>query len=100
MQVGCSVPALLRFFIPMETEAQRANCITHDLWYTNGGTRRQRALADARFLLGLLETGMDVELAERYHTSVRLFGKPHWGPDGRYIDDPPGDAPLVLHSAP
>ena len=89
MRVGCSVPVLLRLLVPLETEAQQANCITHDLWYHNGGTRRQRALADARFLLGLLETGMDVERAEQYYTAVRLFGKAYWGPVGQYIDELP-----------
>jgi hypothetical protein len=59
------------------------------------GTRKDRAIADARFLLGLLLTDMDVDLAHRYHVSVRLFGKLHW-PGGRYTDDPePVPPPLA-----
>lgn len=84
---GCSVPRALRLFVPQETAAQRDVCDTHDLWYNNGGTRRQRAVADAHLLLGLLETGMDVERAEQYHVAVRVCGKPHWGPAGRYVDE-------------
>ena len=83
---GCSVPKALRLFIPYETPEQVAVCVTHDLAYNNGGTRRQRAVADANLLLGLLETGMDVDLAHRYHVSVRLFGKSHWR-NGTYIDE-------------
>lgn len=81
---GCSVPRALRLFIPQETPEQVDVCNTHDLWYRNGGTKRQRALADARLLVGLLETGMDVDQAERYHTAVRLLGKSHWR-DGEYM---------------
>ena len=84
---GCSVPRALRLLVPMETEAQRACCITHDLWYQNGGTRHQRAVADATLLLGWLSTGMDPDLAWQQITAVRLFGLPHWGPEGRYIED-------------
>lgn len=80
---GCSVPRALRLVIPNETPEQREVCVTHDLQYRNGGSKRQRAVADAHLLLGLLETGMDVDLAERYHTAVRLFGKAHWR-DGEY----------------
>lgn len=90
---GCSVPRFLRLVVPVETPEQRAVCLTHDLWYNNGGTRRQRAIADAQALLGWLETGMDVDRAERYHVAVRVAGKAHWGPIGRYIDDPPSNEP-------
>jgi len=83
---GCSVPRALRLFIPKETPEQVAVCNNHDLAYINGGTRRQRAIADAKLLLGLLETGMEVELAEKYHTAVRVMGKFHWR-DGTYIDE-------------
>ena len=83
---GCSVPAALRLFIPHETPEQIAVCTSHDLAYNNGGTRRQRAVADAHLLLGLLETGMDVDLAERYHIAVRIGGKAHWR-DGTYVED-------------
>jgi hypothetical protein len=83
---GCSVPRALRFVIPQETPEQREVCNTHDLWYNNGGTKRQRAIADAHLLLGLLETGMDVDRAEQYHTAVRVAGKAHWR-DGKYTDE-------------
>jgi hypothetical protein len=83
---ACTVPKALRLIIPQETPEQIAVCVGHDMAYNNGGSRRQRAMADAKLLLGLLETGMDVEQAERYHTTVRMFGKPHWS-DGRYIDE-------------
>ena len=83
---GCSVPRLLRLVIPQETDEQREVCYTHDMWYNNGGTKRQRAIADARLLLGLLDTGMDVDLAEKYHTAVRVMGKAHWR-DGSYVDE-------------
>lgn len=85
---GCSVPKALRIFIPHETQAQTDVCVAHDLAYGKGGTRRDRAIADARLLCGLLMTGMDVDLAERYHTCVRLFGKDHWL-GGLYTDDLP-----------
>jgi len=87
---GCSVPKALRFVIPYETAEQVAVCVTHDLAYQNGGTRRQRALADAHLLLGLLQTGMDVDLAEQYHMAVRVAGKMHWR-DGTYIDEIEGN---------
>ena len=83
---GCTVPRALRLLIPRETPEQIAVCNTHDLWYRNGGTKRQRALADAHLLIGLLETGMDVELAEHYHLAVRMGGKAHWR-DGVYVDE-------------
>lgn len=83
---GCSVPRALRLVIPQETPEQTAICNTHDLMYQNGGTKRQRAIADAKLLVGLLETGMDVDLAEEYHLAVRAGGKPHWR-DGIYVDE-------------
>jgi len=82
----CSVPRALRLLIPHETPEQVAVCVGHDLAYNNGGSKRQRAIADAKLLIGLLETGMDVERAEQYHSLVRLLGKPHWR-DGRYTDE-------------
>jgi hypothetical protein len=82
----CTVPRALRLFIPTETPEQIAVCQGHDLAYNNGGSERQRAVADAKLLLGLLETGMDVEQAERYYLAVRLGGKRHWR-DGRYTDE-------------
>lgn len=91
MKLGCSVPAALRLFLPHETPEETAACVTHDLAYSNGGTRRQRALADARLLLGLLEAGMAVDRAHQYHAAVRLCGKPHWGPRGVYVEDEPAD---------
>jgi hypothetical protein len=89
---GCSVPAALRLVIPKETAEQTAVCVAYDEAYYYGGTRRQRAQADAELLRGLLRTGMDVDLAERYHTAVRIFGKEHWTSSrgkGTYEDDPP-----------
>ena len=83
---GCSVPAALRFIIPHETPEQIAVCNDHDLAYYNGGTARQRAIADAKLLLGLLETGMSVDLAHKYHVAVRVCGKSHWR-DGVYIEE-------------
>jgi hypothetical protein len=93
MSDGCSVPKALRLVIPQETPAQVAVCVQHDRAYYEGGTRLDRAVADARLLLGLLWDGhMDVDLAERYHTAVRIFGKPHWdNGGGRYSDEPPED---------
>jgi hypothetical protein len=82
----CTVPKLLRLVIPHETPEQIAVCVGHDMAYNNGGTRRQRAIADAKLLLGLLETGMDVVTAEEYYAAVRLGGLPHWR-DGAYIDE-------------
>lgn len=82
----CSVPKALRLIIPHETPEQVAVCVSHDLAYNNGGTKRQRAIADAKLLLGLLETGMGVDLAQQYYIAVRVGGKPHWR-DGRYVDE-------------
>ena len=78
MSNPCSVPAALRLVIPQETPAQQAVCARHDIAYAAGGSRRDRAIADALFLVGLLEQGMDVDLASRYHVAVRIFGKPFW----------------------
>ncbi len=80
------MPKALRFLIPQETPEQTAVCNDHDLAYNNGGTARQRAVADATLLLGLLTTGMDVDLAHKYHVAVRVCGKAHWR-NGRYIDE-------------
>jgi hypothetical protein len=85
---GCTVPRLLRLWVPLEPPEQRACCEAHDAAYEAGGTRRERAIADARLLVALLEAGMDVDLAERYHSAVRMFGKTHWA-GGRYTDEPP-----------
>jgi hypothetical protein len=82
----CTVPKALRLVIPVETPEQIAVCVGHDMAYNNGGTRRQRALADAKFLIGLLETGMDPDLAESYYVTVRAFGLSHWR-DQRYVDE-------------
>ena len=92
---GFSVPKALRIIIPKETPEQIAVCNAHDVAYTAGGTRRDRAVADAHLLLGLLMNGMDVDLAHRYHVAVRIFGKAHW--DGaRYTDDPPSPPPRLF----
>lgn len=82
----CTVPRALRLLIPHETPEQLAVCVGHDMAYNNGGSKRQRAMADAKLLLGLLETGMDVDQAEEYHLAVRAGGKSHWR-DGRYTDE-------------
>lgn len=79
MASPCSVPRALRLVIPEETPAQQAVCQAHDDAYTKGGSKRDRAVADARLLLGLLENGMEVDLAEKYHTAVRVMGGFHWG---------------------
>ena len=92
---GCSVPTALRLFIPLETPEQRAMCVAHDVAYHAGGTRRERAIADAALLLGLLNTGMDVDLAEQYHVAVRVCGKAHWG-DGTYTDEPEPAPPTIV----
>lgn len=80
------MPTPLRLLIPMETPAQQAVCALHDQDYAIGGTRRDRAVADVRFLTGLLDTGMDVDRAHRFHAAVRMFGKSHWR-SGRYTDE-------------
>ncbi len=82
----CTVPRALRLVIPVETPEQLAVCQGHDLAYNNGGSKRQRAVADAKLLLGLLETGINEELAEGYYLAVRAGGKSHWR-DGRYTDE-------------
>jgi hypothetical protein len=96
---GCSVPKAFRLFVPAETDEQIAICIEHDrayyceLWPV-GGTRRDRAIADAKALLGWLEAGMNPDLAERYYRFVRDFGKPYWNNGGgRYSDEPPEPDP-------
>jgi hypothetical protein len=78
----------LRLVLDEESPAQRAVCELHDLAYMHGGSRRDRAIADAQLLLGLLSAGMDVDRAEQYHTAVRCCGKPHWADGrGRYSDE-------------
>lgn len=94
----CSVPRALRLIFPKETPAQQAICEAHDAAYTLGGTRRDRAVADARLLLGMLVTDMDIDRAHAYHSALRVLGKSHW-PGGRYTDEPP-DAPPVSTEAP
>ena len=74
--------------IPYETPEQVEVCNAHDDAYDRGGDARDRAIADAHLLLGLLQTGMDVDRSERYHTAVRLMGKSHWR--GGYPNDPTG----------
>jgi len=89
---GCSVPTALRLLIQRETPAQIAVCVHHDGDYYYGGSRRDRAVADAKLLLGLLRADMDIDLAHEYHLAVRAGGKAHWndgaGVLGRYSDDP------------
>ncbi len=82
MSDGCSVPKWLRLVIPMETPEQIAVCREHDKAYYFGGTERDRAIADAKLLLGLLEAGMPLERAEEYHDAVRMFGAPHFREEG------------------
>jgi len=90
---GCSVPKLLRLVVPMETPSQVAVCVEHDRAYYLGGSSRDRAIADATLLLGLLHAGMMIESAERYWMAVRAGGKAHWndgeGVMGRYSDEVP-----------
>lgn len=96
MSNPCSVPRALRLLIPAESRAQQAVCAIHDDAYARGGTRRDRAIADAMFLLGMLETGMGVDLAHQYHAAVRVMGKWHWG---TYTDDrAPGRAPDAVEA--
>lgn len=83
---GCSLPKFLRIFIPRETPMQIAVCVAHDKAYTIGGDRRTRAIADCNLLIGMLITGMNVDLAHQYYTAVRCCGKPFWG-SGNYTDD-------------
>jgi hypothetical protein len=78
MSNPCSVPRFLRLVIPYETEAQQAVCAAHDAAYAKGGSRLDRACADARFLLGLLETGMECDRAENYFWQVRFHGHTYW----------------------
>ena len=86
---GCSVPRLLRIFAPMESPEDRLVCVEHDRAYYAGGTRRDRAIADAMMLLGHLANGvMDVDEAHRRHVAVRIGGKQYWGENGRYTDEP------------
>jgi hypothetical protein len=85
----CSVPRSLRFLAPIETPEQQACCAAHDQAYAAGGARRDRAIADAEFLVCLLRHGMDLVLAAQYHAAVRTFGEAHWnGGSGLYSDDP------------
>jgi hypothetical protein len=97
MSDGCSVPRLFRVFAPLEDAANLEVCLEHDRAYYYGGTRRERAIADAKMLLGHLERGMDVDEAHRRHAVVRMVGKAHFG-DGRYTDDPSAE-PAVEVSA-
>lgn len=76
--------------IPEETPAQQAVCKRHDEAYEKGGTDRDRAIADAEFLRGLLRTGMDVYLAEKYHTAVRIMGGFYFGRRSRPRNSRPG----------
>lgn len=82
----CSVPRALRLVISDESPEQQAACAAHDAAYERGGTVRDRALADARFLVGLLDAGMAVDRAHNYYAAVRAYGVPHWA--GGYSDDP------------
>lgn len=92
---GCSVPSILRLVIPKETSLQTDVCDLHDVAYIQGGTKRQRAIADANLLLGLLLTGMEIDLANQYYTAVRVCGKSHFGPSGEYTDDTPAKTATV-----
>jgi hypothetical protein len=93
MSNPCSVPRALRLIVEWETPEQQLICAEHDEEYKRGGTRQERAVSDAKFLLRQLTQGhMDSETAGRYYTAIRMFGKAHWG-DGTYTDDPPGTMP-------
>lgn len=101
---GCSIPHALRIILPPETPAQRACCVAHDGAYFCGGSKLDRAIADAELLICLLHTGMDVDLAQICFSAVRSFGKAHWndgkGNKGRYSDDPPDEIapdPMSAH---
>ncbi len=77
---GCSVPAPLRPFFPVDKPEVRACCEIHDAAYYSGGTREQRLAADLLFAYNLLATGhVSAETAEKMYAGVRIGG----GPSGR-----------------
>lgn len=77
MSDGCSVPAWLRFVVPLETPAQQAICREHDEAYYYGGTEAERLAADLKFAYRLVsETGMDPDTVMTYFNSVRVGGHP------------------------
>jgi hypothetical protein len=80
----CSVPPWLRFLVENEPPEIQQACADHDEAYRRGGTELGRALADARFLVKLLEVGIaidweHVEYSESYYLAVRQYGASHWG---------------------
>jgi hypothetical protein len=82
MSSPCSVPPWLRFIVKEETPAQQLICQEHDDDYGRGGSERDRAIADAKLLLGLLRAGMPWHLAEMYWKEVRDVGRSHWAHAG------------------
>ena len=75
---GCSVPALLRLVMPVETEAARTACIVHDEAYYYGGSEDDRRHADERLREALIAAGMAPWRARVYYGSVRVGGGPEW----------------------
>lgn len=72
---GCSIPFHLKRFL-IETPAMRACCVKHDKKYYYGGSIKDRLVADAEFLLDLLEAGIEPIIAEEMYKAVRLLGGP------------------------
>ena len=89
----CSVPRWLRDIIKEETPLQQEACQNHDEDYGRGGSAQDRAIADAKLLLGMLQAEMQYFMAEAYWRAVRDFGDSHWahvGPwDWKETPQPP-----------
>ena len=84
---GCSVLRAMGFLMGLTPE-QEAHCFTHDLAYAGGGTYGQRFRADLDLCIGWLDEGMHPRTAESGLDALRRYALPHWGPEGRYIDEP------------
>lgn len=78
MSDGCSIPVHLKRFLE-ETPEMRACCVKHDKKYYYGGTIRDRAIADAEFLIDLLKARVNVHVADQMYMAVRAGGHPSQG---------------------
>lgn len=77
----CSVPWFLRPLVPREDATWQLCCALHDVDYQRGtvGDYRGQFIADVKFLLRMLEYGVDPTWAEMYYQAVRTYGMNAYG---------------------
>lgn len=74
---GCTVLTALHLRLFGLDMPFRGCCDEHDLFYEQGGSRRDRAFADKLLLRCVSDSGHPVS-AWAMWLAVRVFGGPHW----------------------